>query len=147
MKASEPPVIVSENFSVSKEVLWDVITNLNHMKQWFFEVIPDFKPEVGFSTQFEVGPSEDRQFLHLWKIVEVIPYQKIVYNWKYEKYPGDSYVTFTITSNNPDTTTLTLETTVLEDFPDDVPEFKRESCVEGWNYFIKERLVTYVNSL
>jgi hypothetical protein len=38
---------------------------------------------------------------------------------------------------------LTVE--VLEDFPDDIPEFRRESCIGGWNYFINHRLKEYLD--
>ncbi len=38
----------------------------------FIENLPDFKPEVGFKTKFNVqAPSRD--FMHLWEVVEVIP--------------------------------------------------------------------------
>lgn len=49
------------------------------MRQWFFENIESFKPEVGFETQFNVQ-AESRNFLHMWKIIEVVPMKKIVYN-------------------------------------------------------------------
>jgi len=29
-------------------------------------------------------------------------------------------------------------------FPDDIPEFKRESGVEGWNYLIKKSLKAFL---
>jgi hypothetical protein len=34
---------------------------------------------------------------------------------------------------------------VTEDFSDTIPEFKRESCLEVWNYIIKSNLVNYFN--
>ena len=40
--------------------------------------------------------------------------------------------------------TLKLSTTVEENFPQDIPEFKRESCVGGLNYFIKNRLKNFL---
>jgi len=40
--------------------------------------------------------------------------------------------------------TVVLSTEVLEDYPDDIPEFKRESGLGGWNYFIKDRLYNYL---
>lgn len=52
------------------------------MKQWFFNKIPDFKAEVGFKTKFNVT-SESLNFLHLWKLVKVKTFKKIVYIWKY----------------------------------------------------------------
>jgi hypothetical protein len=33
---------------------------------------------------------------------------------------------------------------VVEDFPDDIPEFDRESCQSGWNYLISESLSSYL---
>ena len=66
MKKEDPPIIVGESFGVSPDDLWDAITQLNQMTQWFFENIPDFKPEVGFKTSFIVE-SGNRQFNHLWE--------------------------------------------------------------------------------
>jgi hypothetical protein len=38
---------------------------------------------------------------------------------------------------------LKLSVRIVEDFPDDIPEFKRESGLEGWTYFIRKRLKEY----
>ena len=46
------------------------------MIKWFFDNIPEFKPEVGFETQFNVNTGE-RDFHHVWTITEAIPGQKI----------------------------------------------------------------------
>lgn len=144
MKVSEPAVIVSQRFELPAETVWKAITNINDMRLWFFDNIPAFKPEVGFKTKFTVK-SEDRTFPHLWEVTEVIPFHKIVYNWTYEGYKGDSFVTFQLTETE-NQTLLTLTTKVVADFPDDIPEFKRESCLTGWSYFIKTSLVSYLNS-
>lgn len=144
MKTSEPPVIVSENFTQSAATVWKAITDVSQMRQWFFDNIPDFKAEIGFQTQFNVkAPSRD--FMHLWTITEVIPQQKLVYNWKYQNLVGDSFVTFELEELNTETK-LTVTATVIEDFSDEIPEFARESCVGGWNYFIKEQLVSYLEN-
>ena len=108
------------------------------MRQWYFENIPSFKPEVGFETQFNVK-SQNRDFLHMWKVTEVVPIKKITYNWRFEDYPGDSSVTFELSRQN-DFTMLKLTVDVQESFPEDIPEFTRESCIAGWEFFIKERL-------
>ena len=112
------------------------------MRQSFFENIPDFKPKIGFNTQFEVQ-LEDRTFTHLWKVTEVIPLKKITYNWKYKECPGDSFVIFELLEENGKVN-IRLTTKVIEDFPDRIPEFLRESCVQGWHYFIRERLTDYI---
>lgn len=142
MKKSEEPVIVEQVFNTSLENVWDAITDLNQMKQWYFENIKSFKPEVGFETSFPVK-SGGRTFTHQWKITEVIPVKKIVYRWNYKEYPGDGFVMFEI-SEVPNGTKLKLTNIVTEDFPDEIPEFRSESAVNGWNYFIKERLKNYL---
>jgi uncharacterized protein YndB with AHSA1/START domain len=113
------------------------------MRSWFFENIPAFKPEVGFETGFDVQ-SQRRNFHHLWRVTEVIPNRKLTYQWKYREYPGDSFVTFEL-STEDGKTKLTLTALVVEDFPDDIPEFRRESCLAGWTYFIQDRLKTFLD--
>ncbi len=140
MKTSESPIIISQIFDNSAKSLWKVLTERDEMIQWFFENIPDFEPKVGFETSFIVE-NECRIFRHCWKIIEVDTYKKISYNWKYEGYAGDSNVTFELEELDGKTH-LTLTHEVIEDFPADIPEFRRESCQGGWEYFINERLRT-----
>ena len=97
---------------------------------------------MGFATEFAVQ-NEDRIFTHLWTLTEVIPPKKITYNWKYKEYPGDSFVSFELIEGK-NLVTLKLSTKVVENFPEDIPEFKRESCKGGWNYFIKEKLKQFL---
>ena len=142
MKTTEPPIFVSQIFSQSVATIWNAITEVDQMRQWFFDNIPSFNAEVGFQTEFNVkAPSRD--FLHIWTVTEVIPEQKIVTNWSYENCKGNSFVTFELKPYT-EGTQFTVTTKVVEDFPDDIPEFQRESCIDGWNYFVKERLVAYL---
>jgi len=142
MKKSEKPVVVEQSFSQPVEKVWRAITEPGRMRRWFFDNIPDFKAQKGFETRFEIE-NEGRVFPHLWKVIEVVPNQKLVYNWRYAGYPGDSNVIFELTDKN-NQTTLKLTHVVLEDFPDDIPEFSRESCLGGWHYFINESLKNYL---
>lgn len=132
---------MERNFPISVEKVWESITVLDKIKQWFFEQIENFEPVVGFKTSFLVK-SENRFFPHQWQITEVEPKTKITYNWKYYGIKGDSYVTFEIKSV-PSGTNLQITNKIVEDFPDDFPEFTRESCIAGWNYFF-DRLNIYL---
>lgn len=144
MKISDAPIIVEQIFDKPVNDVWKAITDVDQMKLWFFENIPDFKAEVGFKTQFNVeAPSRD--FMHLWTISEVIPNRKIVCNWKYEGLQGSSFVTFELFEKE-EQTKLVLSTKVVEDFDGSIPEFERESGVEGWTYFIKNRLAEYLKN-
>jgi len=142
MITEHEPVLVTQKFSVPVQKVWKAITNPDQMKAWFFENIPDFKPEVGFNTRFNVDSGE-HHFMHLWEITEVIPGKRIVYNWRYEGYPGNSFVVFELFDEDK-RTCLKLSHLGVASFPDDIPEFTRESCLGGWNYFIKNRLKTYL---
>jgi len=142
MRKGDDPIIVEQSFNTSIESVWKAITDIDQMRQWFFENIPSFKPEVGFETQFNVQ-SQDRNFLHMWKVTEVVPLRLIRYNWKFEGYQGDSFVVFELFEEN-NLTKLQLTAQVLEDFPEDIPEFKRESCIDGWTYFIKKSLKEFL---
>ena len=145
MKTHEEPIIVEQSFKKSVEIVWSAITDINQMPKWFFENIPEFKPEHGFETSFVVQ-NEDRIFPHVWKVTEVVPHKLIRYSWRYDGYKGDSFLTMEIFEEGS-STRLKLTHTVTEDFEDGIPEFTRESGLQGWTYFIKENLVKYLDSV
>ncbi len=142
MRVSDEPIVVEQTFKATIETVWKSITEIDLMRQWYFENIPSFQPEIGFKTQFNVK-TEERDFLHMWKITEVVPMKKIVYNWKYDGYQGDSLVQFELFKQN-NSIKLRLTHTVIESFPEDLPEFSRESGIAGWEYFIKQSLKEYL---
>ena len=135
-------ILVKRDFNTSVKAIWNALTNVNDMTQWFFENIPDFKAEVGFETQFVVKPNE-RSFTHLWKIIEVVPNEKIVYDWSYKEYPGKGLVSFIILKDH-ENPTLQIINEWVEPFPSEIPEFSEESCRGGWTYFIN-RLYKYLH--
>jgi len=143
MKKTDKSIIVEQLFDSSIENVWKAITELAKMKRWFFDNIPSFNPTVGFETRFVVQV-EDRVFPHLWKLTEVVPMKKITYDWRYEGYQGRSIVIFELIKEVHQTK-LKLTSTAIESFPDNIPEFTRESGVQGWNYFIKKSLKGYLD--
>ncbi len=136
-------IIVSQGFNAKAHTIWEAITRVDQMRLWFFDNITSFEPIVGFETKFNVL-SGDRNFIHLWKITEVIPNKKIACNWKYDDIAGDSEVSFELIEDS-DLTLLKLTHTILQPFPDNIPEFERNSGVAGWNYFIKDRLKSFLD--
>ena len=143
MKTTDLPIIVEKSIESPKDKLWRALTDPDHMRQWFFENIPDFKPAVGFETKFPVV-SSGKTFTHFWKVTHAKPYEKISYRWRYLEYGGDSVVHFEI-NDSGNTTMLRLTVEILDDYPQDIPEFKRESCMAGWNYFL-DRLKIYLEA-
>jgi uncharacterized protein YndB with AHSA1/START domain len=142
MKPTDEPVVVEQTFNVPVEDVWNAITEAARMQQWFFSEMNEFEPTVGFETQFDVE-CEGKHYLHLWKITEVIPQQRIVYDWRYEGWPGQGLVVWEVEATS-DGAKLTLTNTAVEAFPEDDPNFSRESGEAGWQYFINDRLPSYL---
>lgn len=142
MKHTDDPIIVEVFLQASSESVWNALTDIREMEQWYFDNIGSFEPVVGFETQFPVT-SEDRVFTHCWKILEVVDQKKLSYTWKFLEYPGDGVVTFEL-QELPNGTILRLILVVTEDYPSEIPEFNRKSCIGGWNYFLRDRLQEYL---
>ncbi len=135
------PLAIEKVFNAPASRVWKAITNKDEMKRWYFD-INEFKPEVGFEFQFN-GGSDEKKYLHLCKILEVIPGKKIAYSWIYKDYPGESVVTFELFSEG-DNTRVKLTHEGLGSFPQDSPDFARESFTAGWNEIIGTSLKNYV---
>lgn len=138
------PIIVQQIFYASIEQVWKAITESDLMRQWFFETMESFKPEVGFETSFNVHV-DGKDFAHKWRIIEVEHEKKIVYNWRYEGYEGNSFVKWELSADN-NQTKLTLTHEGIETFPQNIAEFSRESCEDGWNYFIRKQLRAFLEN-
>ena len=137
-------IVVQLHLNVSPARVWSAITNVDEMKQWFFSNIPDFKAEVGFRTQFNVNSGE-RNFLHQWEVTKVIQEKMVSYTWQYEEYEGLGEVQFELRPIK-DGTQLYFTMDGIETFDSIIPEFTRESCLGGWNYFLNGNLKTYIES-
>jgi len=142
MQINAEPVVVEQVFNAPIAVVWKAITDKDQMHQWFFDAMTDFEPEAGFETQFNVR-CEGRDYLHLWKIIEVVPQKRIVYDWRYGGYPGSSTVAWGL-SEVANGTRLVLTHTGHEGFPQDDPAFSRESCQAGWDYLVRESLKAFL---
>jgi len=133
---------VTTQLPATMKAVWQALTDPAQMRQWYFDNIPDFKPEVGFATAFPVQSGE-RTFTHQWKVTKVAPLQELRYQWSYQEYPGEAEVLFLLEPEGAGTR-LTLQFDGLETFPSDIPEFTEEACRGGWTYFLKERLPAYL---
>ncbi|MBI1768919.1 MAG: SRPBCC domain-containing protein [Bacteroidetes bacterium] len=136
-------LVVERVFNTSVEKVWKAITDKDQMKQWYFDLAA-FKPEVGFEFQFE-GGKDDRIYLHLCKVIEVVPLKKLKYSWRYDGYEGISFVTFELISQGKETR-LKLMHEGLETFPISNPDFARENFSEGWNYIIHTSLKKHLEA-
>jgi uncharacterized protein YndB with AHSA1/START domain len=138
MKAK--PFVIEKIVDAPVDRVWKAITDKDDMKQWYFD-LAEFKPEVGFEFQFE-GQNEERVFVHLCKVTEVVPRKKLTYSWRYKDHEGNSFVTFEL-SDESGKTKVKLTHAGLETFPP-LADFAKESFVAGWTEIIGIMLPAFV---
>ncbi len=138
-----PPVVKEVIIHAPAAKVWQAITDKDAMRQWYFDIAV-FKPEVGFEFQFE-GGDENKCYLHLCKITEVVEHKRLAYSWRYDGFPGDSLVTFELFEEG-DRTRVRLTHEGLESFAPGGPAFAKENFVAGWNQLIGTLLKEYVEN-
>lgn len=142
---SNTPLVVERTLNGSIDAVWAAITEYERMRSWYFD-LPGFRAELGYEFSFTGGPAEDRQYLHLCKITEVIPGRKLAYSWRYDGYPGDSLVSFELFSEG-DKTRIVLTHSGLETFGTENPDLARHNFEAGWTAIIGTSLPEYIDSL
>jgi len=141
MTMSTAPITFEHTFDVPVAKIWKAITDPAEMKNWYFN-LPGFKAEKGYQFQFTGGEEGGKQFLHLCEVIEVIPQKKLTYSWRYDGYPGNSFVTFELFEQGTQTM-LRLSHAGLETFPDQL-EFSVKNFIGGWTYIIHTSLKNYL---
>lgn len=137
MSIEATPIIVEQTCAASPEQVWLALTDPSQMSQWFFEPIAEFEPQVGFETRFVVEV-EDLEYVHHWRVTDVIPGRAIAYQWRYDGIAGDSQVLWELTSTSPLGTTVRLTHRGHATFPRDTPVFSRAAGVSGWTFFLDQ---------
>src|ERR1700730_7203317 len=121
------PVVVERTFNAPVARVWQALTGADEMRIWYFG-LKEFKSEVGFEFEFVVE-HEGTTYLHLCRVIEVIPQKKIAYTWRYKGQPGDSLVTFELSADG-NRTKLRLTHEGLETFPP-TPAYARKNFEAG----------------
>jgi uncharacterized protein YndB with AHSA1/START domain len=137
------PVVVERVFDAPVAAVWKAITDAEQMRQWSFRQLESFRAEVGFQTQFTVRKN-GKDYLHVWRVTEVVPGRKLAYLWSYGGFPGESLVTFELVADG-DRARLTLTHERLETFqPETHPELARGNFLKGWTTLIGSSLAAFV---
>jgi uncharacterized protein YndB with AHSA1/START domain len=144
-KMDTQPVIVERVFDVPVQKVWEALTEIEQMKQWYFD-LPDFKAREGFEFQFYGGKNENKQYLHLCKVTDIVPGKMLAYTWRYDGYPGISKVSFEL-SREGNSTRLRLTHSGLETFGSSNPDFAKEEFTVGWTLFLNDALSEYLSNL
>jgi uncharacterized protein YndB with AHSA1/START domain len=135
------PLVIERILDAPVEKVWKAITDPGQMKLWYFD-LQGFKLEPGNEFSFE-GRNEDRCYVHLCKITEVIEGRKLSYTWRYEGHQGNSLLSFEL-SPEGNKTRLKLTHAGLETFPQNLPDFAGNNFVVGWNWFLDKSLPEFL---
>ncbi|HWY39031.1 MAG TPA: SRPBCC family protein, partial [Bacteroidia bacterium] len=128
------PFVIERTFAAPIEKVWKAISDKNEMKKWYFD-LPEFEARVGVEFTFTGGPPE-KQYIHLCKVTEVIENKKLSYSWRYDGYPGNSFVTFELFAEG-NKTKLKLTHAGLESFAaSNNPDLYKQNFVAGWTEII-----------
>jgi len=78
-------------FQHKPEAVWEYLTNAELISQWLMK--NDFLPIVGHEFQFRTNPYPKLDFdgIVYCKVLEIVPYEKLVYSWKGG--PGNGKIT------------------------------------------------------
>ena len=137
------PIGVERTYHAPVKAVWEAITDVDKMRQWYFPSLDELVAEVGFETRFDVW-HDDKIFVHIWKVKEVEPLKKISYEWKFGGYPGDSVVSWELFSDG-EGTRIVLTHTSVETFRGDLhPDLAVHNFVAGWTDFIGKKLKDFV---
>lgn len=134
-------------FNVSSALLWEVLTNKEHLKQWYFDFADDWKLEIGNQFDWKATSPDCVEWLHRGKMLEIITGKKISHTWEYPGYKGSSVVTWELDAINSDTTRLILTHEFIIPFDTAVEALRRENFVEGWTAIIHTSLKEYLEKL
>ena len=130
-------------YPVNTLVLWEALTKVEQMQKWYFPQLSSFEAKSGFTTSFKVFNGH-RTFTHLWKVIAVVPYSYLKYQWYYLEYTGDSTVEFTLNEKG-NASELQFKHTIKTPFPPNIPEFTEESGAAGWDYLLKRSLKKFLD--
>ncbi len=137
------PLILERVYAAPVEKVWQALTDNSQLRQWYFD-LEDFRAEPGFEFRF-AGKSDTATYMHLCKVLEVIPYKKLSYSWTYEGYEGYSVLSFELFPDE-EGTRLRLTHEGLESFPANNPDFAVKSFTGGWDYFVNTALREFLEN-
>jgi len=142
-----------ENFQVERTynapitLVWQAITNRAMMKEWYFDFDETFKLEPGAVFEWTAGDTENKQWLHRGKMLEIVPGEKLMHTWEYPGYKGTSTLSWNLFKVDENTTKVILIHEFTVPFDNSVAELKTSNFEMGWTHIINISLQDYLSKL
>ncbi|MDN3546850.1 SRPBCC family protein [Mucilaginibacter aquaedulcis] len=142
------PLVTERIYDAPANRIWKAITDNNDMKHWYFD-IEGFMPVVGFEFQFW-GKVDDREFLHICQVTEVVNGQKLSYTMTFNNFSDADYapvkteVCFELNPMGENQTRLKVTHTGLENFPENLKHFTGNDFIKGWGTLLDNSLKQYL---
>ncbi len=125
------PITFSRKISANAEKIWQLLTNPELMKIWYFTV-HNFQLQEGSEFYFYENETGG-EFLHRCKILKVTPGKIFEHTWEYpEIVKGVSVVKWELKALEENLTLVTLTHSGTEQFAEAGAMFRRESFEQGW---------------
>jgi len=147
MEKTDNSLSLKKTYKASATTLWKVITDRDHLKQWYFNFTEDWQLTVGSTFDWFAGDNNGKQWQHRGVMLEIIPNQKLVHSWEYVGYTGTSVVTWELHPIDENTTELHFSHVFTVPFDLTEPGLARENFEKGWTHILNISLVDYVDKL
>jgi uncharacterized protein YndB with AHSA1/START domain len=142
------PLVIERIYNAPVNRIWRAITDNDDMKHWYFD-IEGFMPVIGFEFQF-FGKVDNRQFLHICQITDVVTGQRLSYSMTFKDFSDANYapvktqVSFELNPIGANKTGLRLIHEGLENFPEGLKHFARKDFLQGWGNLLDVSLKQYL---
>lgn len=138
---------LKRTYKAPVHLVWQVITQKEHLKQWYFDFAENWNLKIGSEFEWLAGPPDGKQWLHKGKMLEVVENKKLSHSWEYPGYSGTSIVTWELHRIDDHSTELTFTHYFKVPFDAQEEALRRENFVEGWNHILNIGLVEYLDKI
>lgn len=136
---------IEKTYNAPVKLVWQAITDPAMMKEWYFKFGADFKLETGAVFEWTAGDTEDNQWLHRGKMLEIVPDERLVHTWEYPGYSGTSTVTWNLYKVDDIATKVILIHEFTIPFDSSVAALSTENFETGWTHIVNISLDEYLN--
>lgn len=140
-------IILSKIMHAPIDAVWAVITETNHLKNWYFDFSEDFRLEIGHTWEWWAGPPNGKKWLHRGVVTQLIHGKRFVHTWEYPGYIGKGEVVWVLTAINDNQTKVDFAFNFLTPFDPTEEALSRENFELGWNYILMNGLEEYLSKL